>query len=494
MRRHARRRGTRARRRGRCSPRRTRTLAVSSLIPSAARELGLQPGAGTDECPGALVHRALTVGARSDDILGGVRELFLLDPDVVFLNHGSFGACPRPVFERYQAWQRELEREPVDFIARRLPALLAAARGELGAYVGAPRRRPDLRHERDHRREHRRTLARPAARRRGARDRPRVRRVRPRLGVARRAHRRAYVRAAIPLPLASAATRRRALRARHRADARRLRRHITSATALVLPVEEIVARARELGLVTIVDGAHAPAQVDLDLDALGADFYAGNCHKWLCAPKGAGFLHVRPEHQERVDGPIVSWGYAEPATFISRADRDAGDARPGRVPRRPGRDRVPGASTTGTPSASAAARSPRGARASCAISSAPSRSRPRRCWPDGERPASAARARPPRRLFANHRIEIPSPGRRRPAADLGRGVHDREDVDRLLAALARELDAEHGQQDEQRKPASQNASTSRGCRVSRSCCSATFPQRMRSPTSAAAPTTITGAR
>ena len=69
-----------------------------------------------------------------------MREHFLLDPDVVFLNHGSYGACPRPVFERYQAWQRELEREPVDFIGRRLPELLAAARAELAEFVGA---RPD---------------------------------------------------------------------------------------------------------------------------------------------------------------------------------------------------------------------------------------------------------------------------------------------------------------------------------------------------------------
>jgi isopenicillin-N epimerase len=97
--------------------------------------------------------------------------------------------------------------------------------------------------------------------------------------------------------------------------------HVTSRTALLLPVEEIVARARAEGLVTIVDGAHAPGQLPLDLDALGADFYAGNCHKWLHAPKGAGFLHVRREQQERVDGPIVSWGYTEPATFLSRTER-----------------------------------------------------------------------------------------------------------------------------------------------------------------------------
>jgi isopenicillin-N epimerase len=97
--------------------------------------------------------------------------------------------------------------------------------------------------------------------------------------------------------------------------------HVTSETALLLPLEEIVAHARDEGLTTIVDGAHAVAQVDLDLASLGADFYAGTCHKWLCSPKGSGFLYVRPEWQERAHAPIVSWGYGqEPATFISRTE------------------------------------------------------------------------------------------------------------------------------------------------------------------------------
>ena len=91
----------------------------------------------------------------------------------------------------------------------------------------------------------------------------------------------------------------------------------------VSPVELICTRAREAGLVSVVDGAHGTAHVPVDLHALGADFYAGNCHKRLCAPKGSGFLDARPELQDAVDGPIVSWGYGEGATFQMRLERQA---------------------------------------------------------------------------------------------------------------------------------------------------------------------------
>jgi isopenicillin-N epimerase len=86
----------------------------------------------------------------------------------------------------------------------------------------------------------------------------------------------------------------------------------------VLPVAEICAAARAAGALAIVDGAHAPGQVPLDLDALGADVYAGNCHKWLCAPKGAGFLWARPEHQRWIEPLVISWGYGAERTFADR--------------------------------------------------------------------------------------------------------------------------------------------------------------------------------
>ena len=154
-------------------------------------------------------------------------------------NHGAFGACPRPVFERYQAWQRELEREPAQFIARKLRGLLERARASLGAFVGAD-----------------------------ANDLTFVQNAGTGVNMAARA-----------LGLQPGRDRG-AVRAPVRADACVFLSHITSETALLLPVEEIIAKARAEGLVTIVDGAHAVAQVNLDLSALGADFYAGNCHKW----------------------------------------------------------------------------------------------------------------------------------------------------------------------------------------------------------------------
>jgi isopenicillin-N epimerase len=87
--------------------------------------------------------------------------------------------------------------------------------------------------------------------------------------------------------------------------------HVTSTTALTLPVTEICAAARAHGILTLVDGAHAPGQIAVDLAAIGADFYTGNCHKWQCAPKGSAFLHSRPEHHESIDATVISWGYVD---------------------------------------------------------------------------------------------------------------------------------------------------------------------------------------
>jgi isopenicillin-N epimerase len=251
-----------------------------------------------------------------------LRREFLLDPDVAFLNHGSFGACPRPVLERCLALQRELERDPVDFIVRRRPGLLAAARAALAAYLGADP--ADLAFV-----SNATTGVNLAARSLDLRPGDEVLATDLEYGacdlawewVCRRTGA-SYVRAETSRPLVRPSDLVDALFSRVGERTRVLYvSHVTSASAVVLPVEEIVARARAVGLVTVVDGAHAPAQVPLDVAGLGADFYAGNCHKWMCSPKGAGFLHVRSEHQERVDAAIVSWGYEEGKSFAERLEQ-----------------------------------------------------------------------------------------------------------------------------------------------------------------------------
>ena len=220
---------------------------------------------------------------------------FLLDPDVTFLNHGSYGACPAPVFERYQELQRELERNPVEFLARRFHELTAEARAALAGFVGA--RADDL-------------VFVPNSTS-GLNAVIRSLRLRPGDEVLLTRHEygaviRTWEFAGATLVYAEPDRLADAIGPRTKAVSVS---HITSPTALVLPVEEICAAAREAGVLSIVDGAHVPGQLPLDLAALGADIYAGNCHKWLCAPKGAGFLWARPEHQEWIDPLVVSWGY-----------------------------------------------------------------------------------------------------------------------------------------------------------------------------------------
>lgn len=257
-----------------------------------------------------------------------LREQFLLRPDVTFLNHGSFGACPRRVFERYQEWQLELERQPVEFIGRRSQDLLREARTALAGYLrcdpdevvyspnvttalnvvarSLPLKEGDEILTTDH--EY------------GALDRT-WRFMCERNGAT-------VVRRTLPLPLDDPDEVVEAVMAGLTPRTRVLfLSHITSPTAVVLPIDRLTARAREAGLWTVVDGAHAPGQVPVDLHALGVDFYGGNCHKWLCAPKGAGFLYARREVQHLLEPLVVSWGWQArdpgPSRFVDEQERQA---------------------------------------------------------------------------------------------------------------------------------------------------------------------------
>jgi isopenicillin-N epimerase len=239
----------------------------------------------------------------------GARDLFLLDPDVVYLNHGSFGACPEPVFRVYQEWQRELERNPVDLLARRLDGLLDEARAELAAFVGADADGlaflPNAT-----------AAVNAVARSLELAPGDEVLATDHEYGAMELAWRDVCERAGatyVPRPVAVPCTgEAEVVDAIWAGVTERTRvlfiSHVTSLTAIRMPVEELCRRAHAAGIVSVVDGAHGPGQLDLDLSALGADVYTGNCHKWLCAPKGCGFIWAAPAWRDRLRPPIVSWG------------------------------------------------------------------------------------------------------------------------------------------------------------------------------------------
>jgi isopenicillin-N epimerase len=239
-----------------------------------------------------------------------LKEQFLLDASIVFLNHGSYGATPKPVFESYRAWQRRLERQPVLFLGRELPQLLYESRLVLGQYLNAGADDlvyiPNATHgvnivahslqlkpgdeilTSDH--EY------------GACDYA-WEFVREKTGAT-------YVHQHIPLPVHS---REEILEQFWQGVTPRTKviylSQITSSTAVRLPVEEICRRAREAGILTIIDAAHSPGQIPLDLHALDADMVFGNAHKWLMSAKGSAFLYVRRELQDLIEPLVISWGY-----------------------------------------------------------------------------------------------------------------------------------------------------------------------------------------
>lgn len=239
-----------------------------------------------------------------------IAQQYLLDSHIIFLNHGSFGAVPRPVFEIYQHWQRELEGNPVVFLSRRLPELLAASRERLGAFINAApndltfvpnvtfalnivTRSLDLQPgdvvlTTDH--EY------------GAIDRA------WRFSCQKTGAELVNRQIEVPVTDPAAVVDQIWSGVDERTKVISLS-HITSPSALILPVEEICRRARDAGIITVVDGAHAPGQLDLDMQKIGADFYGGNCHKWLSSARGTGFLFARPERQHLLEPLVVSHGW-----------------------------------------------------------------------------------------------------------------------------------------------------------------------------------------
>ncbi len=238
------------------------------------------------------------------------KELWALDPEITFLNHGSFGACPTAILERQNEMRRELEANPMDFLHRTLEPRLDAARQRLADFIGCKfenlafvpnatsgvnavlqsisLNQTDEVIATNHEYNACRNALNFVARQRGFK----------------------VVEVQIPYPvhrieeavnpiLEAITPRTRLL----------LLDHITSATGFIMPVEPIIQEFNNRGIDTLIDGAHAPGMVKLQLEKLGATYYTGNCHKWICSPKGSALLYVRPDKIESIRPPIISHGY-----------------------------------------------------------------------------------------------------------------------------------------------------------------------------------------
>jgi isopenicillin-N epimerase len=241
-----------------------------------------------------------------------IRHAWRLDPDFVTVNHGSFGATPECVLAEQETWRRRMEEQPTRFMGRILPDALRHAANQLAAFLGA--RGEDIAFVDnattgcnavlrslalgpgddvlvlDHGYGAVRNTVRFATDRAGAR----------------------MTKAAIPFPDVTAQGCVDAITAALTPRTRvAVIDHITSSSALILPVEQIIAACHAAGVPVLVDGAHGPGHITLDLNQLGADWYTGNCHKWLCAPKGCAFLWTSEPRQAETHPTVISHGFAQ---------------------------------------------------------------------------------------------------------------------------------------------------------------------------------------
>ena len=238
-----------------------------------------------------------------------MKDWFLLDPDIAFLNHGSYGACSKPVFKEYQDWQRKLENQPVQFMTNQVYSALEKSREAMSQFVGCDEdelvffQNPT-------------TAVTNVIYNLDLKPGDEVLMSNHEYGALVRAWKMWGKKTGVNIIqqdiLTPVTTEENFIEDFWKGVTPQTKviflSHITSSTALIFPIEKIIKLAKEENILTIIDGAHVPAQIPLNIHELKCDFYTGACHKWLCAPKGSSFLFVKKEHQDWVKPVVVSWG------------------------------------------------------------------------------------------------------------------------------------------------------------------------------------------
>ena len=248
-------------------------------------------------------------------------DMFLLDPEITFLNHGSYGACPKPVFKAYQDWQKKLESQPVQFMTNQVYSALEKSRVSMSQFVGCDEdemvfiQNPT-------------TAVTNIIYNLDLKAGEEVLMSNHEYGALVRAWNMwgnktgvNIIQQDISVPVS---TEDQFIEDFWTGVTPKTKviflSHITSATALVFPIKKLVKMANEHNILTIIDGAHVPAHISLNIHELGCDFYTGACHKWLCGPKGSSFLFVKKEHQDWIKPLVDSWGPdgddPTPSTFL----------------------------------------------------------------------------------------------------------------------------------------------------------------------------------
>ena len=250
-----------------------------------------------------------------------MKDWFLLDPDITFLNHGSYGACSKPVFKEYQDWQQKLENQPVQFMTNQVYSALEKSREAMSQFVGCDEdelvffQNPT-------------TAVTNVIYNLDLKPGDEVLMSNHEYGALVRAWKMWGKKTGVNIIqqdiLTPVTTEENFIEDFWKGVTPQTKviflSHITSSTALIFPIEKIIKLAKEENILTIIDGAHVPAQIPLNIHELKCDFYTGACHKWLCAPKGSSFLFVKKEHQDWVKPVVVSWGKdgddSTPSEFI----------------------------------------------------------------------------------------------------------------------------------------------------------------------------------